>query len=57
MYTQPLVSLVCSVVVLGEPITPIVLLGTVFILVGIYVVERGFSQKNQKTSRINNDNA
>lgn len=40
MYTQPLVSLACSVAVLGEPITHIALLGTVFILVGIYVAER-----------------
>lgn len=40
MYTQPLVSLACSVVVLDEPVTPIALLGTVFILVGIYVAER-----------------
>ncbi len=40
MYTQPLVSLVCSVVVLGEAITQIALLGAVFILVGIYVAER-----------------
>lgn len=39
MYTQPLVSLACSVAVLGEPITHIALLGTVFILVGIYVAE------------------
>ncbi len=40
MYTQPLVSLACSVAVLGEPITPIALLGTVFILVGIYIAEK-----------------
>lgn len=40
MYTQPLVSLACSAAVLGEPITHIALLGTVFILVGIYVAER-----------------
>lgn len=40
MYTQPLVSLACSVAILGEPITHIALLGTVFILVGIYVAER-----------------
>ena len=45
MYTQPLVSLACSVAVLGEPITPIALLGTVFILVGIYVAERGGRRK------------
>ena len=40
MYTQPLVSLACSVWILGEPITPIALLGTIFILVGIYVAQR-----------------
>ena len=40
MYTQPLVSLVCSVAVLGEPITPIALFGTLFILVGIYVAQK-----------------
>lgn len=40
MYTQPLVSLACSVWVLSEPITPIALLGTVFILGGIYVAQR-----------------
>lgn len=41
MYTQPLVSLACSVIILGEPFTPIALLGTVLILAGIYVAERG----------------
>ena len=40
MYTQPLVSLACSVWVLSEPITPIALFGTAFILVGIYVAQR-----------------
>jgi len=35
-----LVSLACSVAVLGEPITHIALLGTALILVGIYVAER-----------------
>lgn len=40
MYTQPLVSLACSVWVLSEPITPIALLGTVFILGGIYVAQK-----------------
>lgn len=39
MYTQPLVSLACSVWVLSEPVTPIALLGTVFILAGIYVAQ------------------
>ena len=40
MYTQPLVSLACSVWILSEPITPIALLGTMFVLVGIYVAQR-----------------
>lgn len=40
MYTQPLVSLACSVWVLNEPITLIALLGTVFILLGIYVAQK-----------------
>ena len=40
MYTQPLVSLACSVAVLGEPITYIALLGTVFILIGVYIAGR-----------------
>lgn len=39
MYTQPLVSLVCSVMILNEPITPIALVGTIFILGGIYIAE------------------
>ena len=44
MYTQPLVSLACSVTILGEPFTSIALLGSVFILVGIYVAERGLGK-------------
>lgn len=40
MYTQPLVSLACSVWILHEPITSIALLGTIFILIGIYVAQR-----------------
>ncbi len=47
MYTQPLVSLACSVAVLGEPITPIALFGTAFILVGIYVAEHGWGRRNK----------
>lgn len=45
MYTQPLVSLACSVIVLEEPITPIAILGTVFILAGIYVAEHGWEKQ------------
>lgn len=40
MYTQPLVSLACSVWILGEPVTSIALLGAVFILAGIYIAQR-----------------
>lgn len=40
MYTQPLVSLACSAWILNEPVTSIALLGTVFILAGIYVAQR-----------------
>lgn len=45
MYTQPLVSLGCSVVVLGEPITHIALWGTLFILIGIYIAEHGWGRR------------
>lgn len=45
MYTQPLVSLACSVAVLGEPITYIALLGTLSILVGIYIAEHGWGKR------------
>lgn len=45
LYSQPIVSLVCSVMVLHEPLTWIVCLGTVFILLGIYVAQHGFSLK------------
>ena len=40
MYTQPLVSLACSAWILHEPVTPIAMLGTVFILGGVYVAQR-----------------
>lgn len=40
MYTQPLVSLACSVWILNEPVTPIAVSGTVFILLGIYIAQR-----------------
>ena len=39
MYTQPIVSLGCSVVLLGEPITAIALSGMLLILAGVYVTE------------------
>ena len=40
MYTQPLVSLACSAWILHEPVPPIAMLGTVFILGGVYVAQR-----------------
>ena len=41
MYCQPLVSLTCSVLILHEPLTPIALVGTVFVLFGIWFAENG----------------
>lgn len=41
MYTQPLVSLFCSIWVLHEPFTAIAMVGTVFILFGIIVADHG----------------
>lgn len=41
MYSQPLVSLACSVAILHEPLTPIALLGAVFILFGIWFADHG----------------
>jgi len=43
MYCQPLVSLTCSVIILHEPLTPIALVGTVFILFGIWFAENGLT--------------
>ena len=52
MYCQPLVSLTCSVIILHEPLTPIALVGTIFILFGIWFAENGltfrFSSKKAK---------
>ena len=41
MYCQPLVSLTCSVIILHEPLTPIALVGTAFVLFGIWFAENG----------------
>lgn len=40
LYTQPIVSLICSVVVLHEPLTSLAAVGTLFILLGIYIVQK-----------------
>lgn len=42
LYSQPIVSLVCSVAILHEPLTIIAAIGTVFILAGIYIAQHGF---------------
>ncbi len=47
LYTQPIVSLACSVMILKEPLTPIAGIGTLFILIGIYIAERKFSAKKR----------
>jgi len=41
MYCQPIVSLTCSVIILHEPLTPVALVGTVFVLFGIWFAENG----------------
>ncbi len=41
MYCQPIVSLTCSVIILHEPLTPIALVGTVFVLFGVWFAENG----------------
>jgi drug/metabolite transporter (DMT)-like permease len=41
LYSQPIVSLVCSVAILHEPLTIIAIIGTLFILFGIYVAQNG----------------
>lgn len=41
LYSQPVVSLVCSVAILHEPLTVMALAGTLLILMGIYVAQHG----------------
>ena len=43
LYSQPIVSLICSVAILHEPLTHIAIIGTLFILFGIYVAQNGFT--------------
>lgn len=40
IYTIPVITLFFSFLILGEPITPLALLGTAFILAGLFVSER-----------------
>lgn len=47
LYTQPIVSLICSVIILHEPLTIIAIIGTLFILFGIYVAQHGLTLKNK----------
>lgn len=42
LYSQPIVSLLCSVTILHEPLTAIACLGTLLILFGIYITRHGF---------------
>ena len=48
LYTQPIVSLLCSVIILHEPLTFIAIIGTAFILIGIYIAQHGLSFKKFK---------
>lgn len=42
IYLNPLITLIFAAMILGEKITPIAILGAIFILLGLYVAERGF---------------
>lgn len=47
IYFVPLVTLLTSAIVINEQITTIALLGSVFILFGVYVAERGFKLRQK----------
>lgn len=49
LYLNPVAALAVSILLLGEPVTPIALLGTMLILTGVYLSE----QKNKKTIKTN----
>lgn len=48
IYIVPLVTLITSAIVIDEIITVIALIGSVFILSGVYIAERGFHFKRNK---------
>jgi drug/metabolite transporter (DMT)-like permease len=43
LYFLPVITLILSYFVLGEKLTPYSFVGAVFILLGVYVSEKGFS--------------
>lgn len=47
-YINPLVTMITAAIVLQEPITPMVILGAVCILIGVYIAERGFRLPGRK---------
>lgn len=48
LYSQPIVSLVCSVAILNEPLTGIAIIGTMLILFGIYTTNHGIDHFKRK---------
>lgn len=42
IYFSPVVTLIVSSLLIKETITPVALIGSVFILSGVYIAERGF---------------
>lgn len=48
LYSQPIVSLICSVAILHEPLTWIAAAGTIFILIGIYIAQHGLPSRTKK---------
>lgn len=45
VYIVPLVTLIASSLIIGEPITLFAIMGAIFILSGVYIAEKGFGKK------------
>jgi drug/metabolite transporter (DMT)-like permease len=48
LYINPIVAMITAQIVLHEQITPLAIVGTILILSGVYLAERG-KQKGSKT--------
>ena len=47
LYINPIVAMITAHVVLSERITPLAVIGTVLILSGVYLAERGKQKSNE----------
>ena len=55
IYLMPLITLILSIIILDEKMTVYSLIGALFILLGVYVSENGFSIKFFKNNSINEE--